>query len=212
MEVIFNELFSVYRILNTLSELNKSNVSSKIGEKIKFSIRLLQLREKYFPRDLTTENKSDDLLLDKFMTDKLGKEVWINLMSDYQLVKKYQQNTGNFWQEFFSLFVGWKNLGTGDRSGLDLCNENEKIYVELKNRYNTDNSSAKKKNIEKLKKKSDEGFTAIYGVVNENNSSGKYQEHSGYNYVSGNHLFKLICGSPEIVHKITDLLPLIHVS
>jgi len=201
---IINELRSIGIVLCTIHKCQE------IDSKIKFSIKLIQLVYKYFPHSTHVTNKCEDILIDKIINIRLGQDKHHSLMKDYQLIKKYQQNTGNFWQDFFSLFKGWKNLGTGDKSGLDLYNEEKKIYIELKNRYNTDNYSAKKKNIEKLQRKSKDGYRVVYGVINEKNSTGKYVEYDGYSYVSGEHLFKLICGNPTTVYNITNIIPLIN--
>ena len=75
---------------------------------------------------------------------------------------------GEIWQEVLGNYEGYTNLKSGHESGLDIISHNKKIAIELKNRTNTDNSSSKKSNFDKLanfKKKNPE-YTCIYANIN----------------------------------------------
>lgn len=59
------------------------------------------------------------------------------------------------------------DLGQGDETGLDLYSKKRKFIIELKNRFNTDNSSSRKANFNKLAKYKEKhkNFDCIYGVI-----------------------------------------------
>jgi hypothetical protein len=59
------------------------------------------------------------------------------------------------------------DISINDPSGLDLFHPEKKIYIELNNRYNTDNSSSRNENVRKLVQMRDLGFTVIYGVIKD---------------------------------------------
>lgn len=84
--------------------------------------------------------------------------------------KQRQMIIGNLWQELLGDYNGNTNLGTGKHSsGLDIISHNKKYAIELKNRTNTDNSSSKKANLDKLAKFKMENpeFRCIYANINE---------------------------------------------
>lgn len=57
---------------------------------------------------------------------------------------------GEIWQEIIGQYDTFTNLGRGHHTGLDILSNKRKIIIELKNRTNTDNASAKKSNLDKL--------------------------------------------------------------
>jgi len=82
--------------------------------------------------------------------------------------KQYQMKIGEIWQEAIGSFPGFINLYVGHDTGLDIISHTRKIAIELKNRTNTDNSSSKKTNLDKLAsfKKSHPDYTCIYANIN----------------------------------------------
>jgi len=86
------------------------------------------------------------------------------------LAKKQQQmKIGDIWQYALGNYKGFEDLKKGHKTGLDILSVPLKIAMELKNRTNTDNSSSRKSNLDKLamfKKKNPE-YTCIYGLINE---------------------------------------------
>jgi hypothetical protein len=82
---------------------------------------------------------------------------------------------GKIWQETIGCLKGWKS----NETGIDLINKSKKIAIELKNSYNTCNSSSKKAIIQKLKefKLNNSEYTVIYAYINcnsKNNEGIKY--------------------------------------
>lgn len=109
------------------------------------------------------ERKLDDILLNMYI-EKHEEDVKKAL-----LLKQLQMKIGEIWQKAIGNFDEFIDLGTGDRTGLDIRNRKRKIVIELKNRYNTDNHSSKESNLKKLVKfkKKHPKYECIYGVINE---------------------------------------------
>jgi hypothetical protein len=65
-------------------------------------------------------------------------------------------------------YDGFINLKVGHETGLDILSHTKKIAIELKNRTNTDNSSSKKSNLDKLAKfkKNNPTYICIYANIN----------------------------------------------
>jgi len=64
--------------------------------------------------------------------------------------KQRQMKIGEIWQEVLGNYNGCINLKIGHETGLDIISHTRKFAIELKNRTNTDNSSSKKSNLDKL--------------------------------------------------------------
>jgi len=84
--------------------------------------------------------------------------------------KQYQMKIGEIWQEVLGNYDGFTNLKIGHETGLDILSHTKKIAIELKNRTNTDNSSSKKTNLDKLSnyKKNNPEYICIYANINAN--------------------------------------------
>lgn len=67
-------------------------------------------------------------------------------------IKQRQMKYGEVWQVAIGNFDEFCDLGIGHETGLDVMSKTRKIIIELKNRYNTDNSSSRKANNDKLAK------------------------------------------------------------
>lgn len=85
--------------------------------------------------------------------------------------KQRQMKIGEIWQECIGSYDGFTNLKTGHITGLDILSETKKIAIEIKNRTNTDKSSSKKCNFDKLAKfkSCNPEYTCIYATVNAKN-------------------------------------------
>ena len=84
--------------------------------------------------------------------------------------KQRQMKVGEIWQEVLGSYDGFINLKIGHETGLDIISHTKKIAIELKNRTNTDNSSSKKSNLDKLAKfkKNNPTYICIYANINAN--------------------------------------------
>lgn len=67
---------------------------------------------------------------------------WANVEMARQYDKTASNRIGNFHQNLLGHVDGWVNLGRGHPSGMDLKKEDDSIWIELKNKYNTTNSSS----------------------------------------------------------------------
>lgn len=111
-----------------------------------------------FSRKTITEPTFDILDTEKTTANKM-----IALKEKQRLMK-----TGEIWQYALGNYKDFTNLKTGHVTGLDILSDERKIAIELKNRTNTDNSSSKLSNLNKLaafKEKNSE-YTCIYANIN----------------------------------------------
>ena len=121
---------------------------------------------------------------------------------------------GMIWQYAIGHYKDFKDLGIGHYTGLDVISKKRKIIIELKNRYNTDNASAKKSNFNKLAefKLGTPNYICIYGIINDKTSDGKIEEitHNDQNIViySGNELLNFIFGEDKkyIIKLLQDII------
>jgi len=108
-----------------------------------------------------------------------------NLIALHSTQRKMKR--GAIWQYALGNYKSFKDLGVGHITGLDLMSTGRKIIVELKNRTNTDNSSSRKTNKDKLAKfeLQHPDYECIYGMINaktkEESVKGKINtiQHNG---------------------------------
>jgi hypothetical protein len=83
--------------------------------------------------------------------------------------KQRRMKYGEIWQMVLGNYDTFTDLHIGHKSGLDIISIQRKIIIELKNRTNTDNSSSKKSNLDKLSyfKKNNPDYICIYGCIND---------------------------------------------
>jgi hypothetical protein len=76
---------------------------------------------------------------------------------------------GEIWEECIGNWGTFKKLDKREGIGLDIISKDKKIVIELKNRTNTDNSSSRKSNLDKLSKfkKQNPEYTCIYANIND---------------------------------------------
>ncbi len=65
----------------------------------------------------------------------LPQEDWITKEISRQTQKTLQNMIGDFHQEILGTFDGWRDLGVA--GGMDLINDDLKIFAEIKNKFNT---------------------------------------------------------------------------
>ena len=86
------------------------------------------------------------------------------------LERKHQvMKRGEIWQWVLGHWLDCIDLKVGDVTGLDIVNHEKKYIIELKNRTNTDNSSSRKTNRDKLARfvRENPEYTSIYGCIND---------------------------------------------
>lgn len=116
------------------------------------------------------------------------------------LIKQIQMKYGEIWQYVLGNYRHFEDLKVGHETGLDIMSTFRKVIIELKNRYNTDNASSRKSNLDKLVefKKKNKDYTVIYGIVNDTTLEGKISDiiHNGeiIKKYTGMKLFQYILG------------------
>ncbi len=175
-------------------------------------IKYLQYINKIIDDELKTLSISNK----KISFDILDSKEIIEMKKTTLKIKQLQMKIGLIWQKILGNYKNFKDLNIGDDTGLDIINEKEKIIIELKNRTNTDNKSAKTFNYNKLSKfkKNNPEYTCVYGCINENT---KKQTHIGKIKIiknnnqeifiyTGKELLKLVYKNNIIINIVLDQL------
>lgn len=133
-------------------------------------------------------------------------------------VKQRQMRIGCIWQIAIGNYGTMTDLGIGHETGLDILSVERKIAIELKNRTNTDNSSSRLSNWNKLAKfkRLHPDYECIYGCVNDDKSeAGEITTitHDGVEIkkYTGNKLLTHIFGS-DTANIVSFLRDIIHQS
>lgn len=136
---------------------------------------------------------------------------------DRQYDKKSGGRIGDFHQKLLGGVSGWTDLGVGHDTKVDLKKDDNTVFMELKNKYNTVNSDSLSAVRLKLKKitKDYPGSTAYWAyVIEKNGTSGE----SEWNYLGDNNpklkkiwgskLYELITGKKDALEKTWIALPI----
>lgn len=130
--------------------------------------------------------------------------------------KTINNKIGEFHQILLGKVDGWVDLGIGDETEIDLKNEENTIFIELKNKYNTMNSSSTKTCREKLEnvlKEYPNAITYWAYVINKNYKSEervwiyKGHEDERIRRISGDKLYEMITGDPQSLKKTFNAIP-----
>lgn len=128
---------------------------------------------------------------------QITEEEWRKNEADRQLDKTVNNAIGYFHQRFLSNIKGWIDLDCNadlkSLYGVDLCNEEKTIFIEIKNKYNTMNSSCKRDVINRLnliKKLHPEADVYIGIIISKVES----KVVNGIKYVNGKELYKIVTG------------------
>ena len=96
----------------------------------------------------------------------LTPEEWKEYETNRMFQKALEAKMGFFHQDLMGKFPGYRTFKKGHSTGLDLCNDEKKEYIEVKNKDNTMNSSAGESVVKKLMKICDKGMKAILVQIN----------------------------------------------
>lgn len=132
--------------------------------------------------------------------------------------KTINNKIGEFHQKLLGKVDGWEDLGTGDSSHVDLKKSDDTIFIELKNKYNTVNSSSLKQvrnNLEECISNNADAISYWAFIVAKDGSSG--EEVWDFNHATiksdnikkiwGNKVYNLITGDPHALEKTWTALP-----
>lgn len=171
------------------------------------------------PIEILRESKNT---IDEFKTlfdvcvTQVGFDEWSNLELVRQNDKTINNKIGEFHQELLGKVDGWVDLGIGDETEIDLKKEDNTVFIELKNKYNTMNSSSTKTCREKLEnviEKYPEATAYWAYVINKNYKSEDriwiYQKRKDERIrrISGDKLYEMITGDSKALEKVFDAIP-----
>ena len=153
-----------------------------------YAVATSELYEPYFPK------VPNDIILNGF----LDKALW-----DSALLKVLQMRIGHLWEMIATECFGWIKV-----TGIDLICPHRKIALELKNTDNTDNSSSKWRNINKLLefRNFHPDYQLYYlGINNRNTKDGQcYCDASGIVFPTGEHALKVLFG--DCAHEVVNVI------
>lgn len=131
--------------------------------------------------------------------------------------KVIENKMGEFHQQLLGHVDGWIDLGIGDDSHVDLKNEDETIFIELKNKKNTVNADSSAQVRSKLENiaKNNEKATCYWAYIIQGNykSEDKVWVKKGFTTnerirrISCDKVYELITGDPSALEKTYDALP-----
>jgi len=140
----------------------------------------------------------------------LDLEKWKKITISIQKDTNVSMKIGYFHQKLLGSVKGWKDLKVGKQ--LDITNDDNTIYIELKNKWNTTKGENKIDVFKKLQKIVEENkkATAYYAYVNaKDGSSGKPRvwnvkkdvNHPRIKEVWGKEVYKLVTGDKDALDK-----------
>lgn len=132
--------------LNWISDQDLFSAISHVYKKYERALKVKDLKS--FNRNVIDPFM---LIFDVTLNNK-DIEEWLFEESARQLQKTLNNAVGEFHQIILGSCKGWVNLGTGNSTGLDLKKENDTEFAEIKNKFNTMNSSSEKTVFNKLEK------------------------------------------------------------
>ncbi|MBQ2637493.1 MAG: Eco47II family restriction endonuclease [Methanobrevibacter sp.] len=171
------------------------------------------------PMTVLKESKNDiDAIKTIFdvTVKQIGFDGWANKEIERQQDKTINNKIGEFHQELLGKVDGWVNLGIGDETEIDLKKKDNTVFIELKNKHNTMNSSSTKTCREKLENVIAKypNATAYWAYI----ISKKYKteervwiykgrENEKIRRISGDLLYEMITGDPDALEKVYEAIP-----
>ena len=147
---------------------------------------------------------------------QIGFDGWANKEMERQQDKTINNKIGEFHQELLGKVEGWVDLGVGDETEIDLKKEDNTVFIELKNKHNTMNSSSTKTCREKLENVIEQypDATAYWAYIisrkyRSENRVWKYQgrEDEKIRRISGDLLYEMITGDSNALEKVYEAIP-----
>lgn len=131
-----------------------------------------------------------------------------------QIDKSNTNHIGYFHQNIFKYFDGW----LVPTQGFDIVNESKKIYVEMKNKHNTMNSSSAQKTYIKMQNKilrDDEATCYLVEVIAKNSQDqpwrisldGENLSNKNIRRISVDQFYSKVTGVDEAFKQLCEVLP-----
>jgi hypothetical protein len=146
----------------------------------------------------------------------LSVEDWIKHETVRQADKTINNRIGDFHQKLLGGVKGWTNLGTGDESKVDLKKNDDSIFIELKNKFNTVNSDSLSKVRDKLEGaiSAHPKATAFWAyIIERDGSSGESpwvylgRNNPKIKKIWGSNVYQLVTGDKQALEKVWKVLP-----
>ncbi len=165
------------------------------------------------------KNTNDEIktIFDIVIKDSSLKD-WADAEIKRQEDKSVSTALGTFHQNLLGKVDGWINLHKGDTTKVDLKNEDNTIFIELKNKYNTLNAGGKSDvriNLEKLTKDYPNAMTYWAYIVSRNYKTGEEVWHmkdtpnnERIHKIYGKKVYELITGDPDALEKLYKAIPI----
>jgi len=157
----------------------------------------------------------------KMVLDMMNGKIDLKALLSNETLRQYDKTAGgrigDFHQKLLGGVKGWKDLGVGDETKVDLKKNDNAIFMELKNKYNTVNSdslASVRRKLEKLTRKYGNATTYWAYIVEKNGTSGESEwNYSGNNNprirkIWGSSVYDMITGQPDTLEKTWHALPL----
>lgn len=152
------------------------------------------------------------------MRQDITLEDWLNQERSRQVQKSLQNAVGDFHQNILGSIPGWENPGRG--GGYDLINRERKILAEVKNKFNTMNSSSAESTYMKLARYVDgdyKGYTGYVVFILPKNT-GDYDKTWSPNQTTmplrddirkadGESFYRLVTGYDDALEDLYDIMP-----
>jgi hypothetical protein len=148
---------------------------------------------------------------------ELSVDGWIHNETIRQADKTINNRIGDFHQKLLGGVKGWTDLGVGDESKVDLKRNDDSIFIELKNKFNTVNSDSLSKVRDKLEKavSAHPKATAFWAyIIERDGSSGESQwiylgrNNPKIKKVWGSNVYELVTGDKQALEKVWKVLPI----
>ena len=194
--------------LSFISDENLYAHVKETVEKYRFSINLKKFNKNLIdPIKLTFDAKVYGKTIEEIIESEIIR----------QIDKSNTNHIGYFHQNIFRYFNGHWQV---PESGFDLINEELKIFVEMKNKHNTMNSSSAQKTYIAMQSKILEGadITCMLVEVIAKNSqntpwkisiNGQQFNHDNIRRVSIDKFYALVTGEEDAFKKLCEVLPLV---
>jgi len=198
--------------LSFISDENLFTHVKETIEKYRFQINL-----KEFTKNLIDPIK---LTFDSKVYGKSIEEI-IEAESIRQMDKSNSNNIGYFQQNIFR-YIHHKNTKKSNwivpQKGFDIINEVDKIYVEMKNKHNTMNSSSSQKTFMRMQSKlleDRENRCYLVEVIAKNSQNivwkvsldGETTSHDNIRRVSIDKFYEIVTGEKEAFKQLVEALP-----
>lgn len=156
----------------------------------------------------------------KMVLDMMNGDLDLDSLLSTETLRQYDKTAGgrigDFHQKLLGGVSGWTDLGVGHKTKVDLKKNDDTIFIELKNKYNTVNADSLASVRRKLEKLTTihASCTAYWAyIVEKNGTSGE----SDWNYrgdnnprikkIWGSNVYQLVTGKADSLEKTWLALP-----